>query len=164
MPVFEFTLTKISKLGEFDPMYFQRYWGYAEGDDTPISFNSSNQDIVEGMDITAEEKTMKKSKNGTTYWQLRKVKVVSESASNPEQPTKPVLSSQTRSDGEMMEALRRIEEKIDKLVGEDEPTPEIPEIPVNAHGPYYQKSTSDEDFDDHYDTEREPMPENFLED
>lgn len=145
MPVFEFHLTKISKLGDYDPMYFQRYWGYAEGDDTPISFNSPNQEIIEDMDITAEEKTMKKSKSGTTYWQLRKVKVVGASASNPKPATKPATEprSVSRSDSEVMETLRRIEEKVDKLVGEPD------------------------DMDNHYDTERdpgEPMSDGFLQD
>jgi hypothetical protein len=72
--MFEFTLVNVSKLGEYSEQYGQCYWD-GDADELPIMFYSHNQDIGEGAEISADEKSMKKSKKGTNYYLLRKIKV-----------------------------------------------------------------------------------------
>lgn len=73
----KFTAKKINPLGEHDPKYGQRYWGYTEDSEMPISFNLMTPvDIPEGATLEFEERTIKESKKGTEYLFLKKVKVV----------------------------------------------------------------------------------------
>lgn len=134
--MFEFVIEKLNKLGDYSETYGQRYWGSATSETAPISFNSQNQNINAGDRIEAEEKVMKKSQKGTTYWQLRKVKVVESSAAeNSSEGSQNAPQGQVRQSSiyeppsyvmdELKEILIRIEEKIDKLLGSD--SEKIPE-------------------------------------
>jgi hypothetical protein len=78
---FSYSLDKVSKLGDFDETYGQRYWCESPDEDKALSFNSKEDiELTEtsgAIHITAEERTEKQSKKGTVYYQLKKVKVVS---------------------------------------------------------------------------------------
>jgi hypothetical protein len=125
--MFEFKLDKVAKMGEKDEMYGQVYWCTVEGEELPIKFNSQNDSIKDFDTITAEEKAMKKTVKGDkTYWQLRKVKVVSSGASTVSSGI-PTPEQTPRSD-----QLDRIESKIDTILnivdtGVDIPEDEDPE-------------------------------------
>lgn len=77
-----FTAKKIQPIGDKDDKYGQRYWGYTEDSEMPISFNLMNPvDIPEGAALEFEERTIKEtgpqSKNpGSEYLFLKKVKVI----------------------------------------------------------------------------------------
>jgi len=132
---FVINLTKVSKLGDYDETYGQRYWCLEEDSNTPVSFNSQNQEIESDCSIECEEKTMKKSKKGVTYWQLKKVRVIAEAGNTTTQAEKPA-TTELRASQEasttaytttnspatdvVLKALTRIEAKLDKLLGKDE--------------------------------------------
>lgn len=73
-------LVKVSKLGEPDEKFGQRYW--AETDSTPVMF-SSNSEFGDGDSISYEESTSKTSAKGTDYLQLKKVKKMQEDLPEP---------------------------------------------------------------------------------
>lgn len=76
---FEYTLDKVSKLGDYDETYGQRYWCESPDEEKALSFNSREDiELTEdsgAIHIAAEERTEKQSKKGTVYYQLKKVKV-----------------------------------------------------------------------------------------
>jgi hypothetical protein len=109
---FTYQLSELSKLGEFDEKYGQRYWGAIMDDLTPVSFNSKNQNISAGDTIECEEKAQKQSKKGTIYWQLKKVQVNSTSLGE-----KPATASQNASGSDIKAQLDRIEAMVKELLG-----------------------------------------------
>ena len=73
---FQFHLDEVHQLGDYDSTFGQIYWCIDYNEEHPLKFNSQNRDIKAGDDLEAEEKAMKKSTKGNTYWQLKKVKIV----------------------------------------------------------------------------------------
>lgn len=77
---FDYTLDKVNKLGDNDETYGQRYWCESPDEDKALSFNSKEDieftETSGPIHITAEERVEKKSKKGTVYYQLKKVKIV----------------------------------------------------------------------------------------
>jgi len=88
----KFITKKINPLGDNDPKYGQRYWGYVEESEMPVSFNLMNPvDIREGVTLEFDEKAIKESKKGTEYLFLRKVKVSGEALVQPTSDDKKLL-------------------------------------------------------------------------
>jgi len=156
--MFKIRLEKVAPLGDYSEQFGQRWWGKEEDSDVPISFNSHDLKVMGGDWVEAEEKTMKKSQKGTTYWQLKKVHVVHEtsnSAAEAEKPVKsPVNASQSHSESAQV-ILSRIETKVDEALGkldellgtQDQIDKEIAEaedeVPIDAY-------------------DEPPMPDDFL--
>ena len=138
--MFELTITELAPLGDYDDQYGQRYWGRAADEENPISFNSMDKTLVAKvtnapLKVVCEAKAMKKSQKGTLYWQLKKVKPLDVNATptaTNETKTNTTTTSnpQTAVGGsnEVIERLVRIEGKLDKLLGIDEPTPTKPKL------------------------------------
>jgi len=126
-----FTFSKLSKMGDFDEKYGQAYWGSPNEQLVPVKFNSMNPNITQEDAIEAEEVLLKKSSKGTEYHQLKKVKVVNRLQEVGRVQQAPVLEAvgaptapRPTSDSEILERLKRIEEKLDTLIGpveEEEP-------------------------------------------
>lgn len=124
---FNFVLDKVSKLGDYDETYGQRYWCESPDEEKPLSFNSKEDiELTEtsgSINITAEERVEKQSKKGTVYYQLKKVKV-SGSAGQvthlPEKVTPQTQGSENPQNAAVLSQLDRIEEKLDKLLGIDD--------------------------------------------
>lgn len=122
---FNYTLDKVSKLGEYDNTYGQRYWCESPDEDKPLCFNSKEDlelsDESGAITISAEERIEKKSGKGTVYYQLKKVKV-SGSQGRENVPASPPMTqgSENPQSAAVISQLDRIEEKIDKLLGIDE--------------------------------------------
>lgn len=93
----QYKIIRISKLGNKDPQYGQRYWGEAEGMDYPVSFNT-HLDLDDGVTIEAEEKIEKETQKGKTYFLLRKISL-----------------SEPASDGDILKRLDDIEKSL-KLI------------------------------------------------
>jgi len=66
-------ISKISKLGEKDPTYGQKYWCEVMDSLTPLMFNSQ-QEFQAGDDVTYESSEPKKSSKGTDYLLVKKVR------------------------------------------------------------------------------------------
>lgn len=120
--MFTMRLKEVAKLGEYDETYGQSYWCAESGSDTPVKFNSQNQEITVGDTIECEEKSMKKSQKGTTYWQLKKVKVVQDSVEE-----KHADPSTDALDGPIVKRLERLESKIDSILNIVDVGVDIPE-------------------------------------
>jgi len=131
---FEYTISKIGAMGEAEEPYGQRWWGTAEGSDLEISFYTrSDVQVHAGSKITAEEKVIKMTKPkpdkpSREYVFLKKVKVVggqmlSTSTNDyaPPSPTQPAQTMNPLDVGAIEGQLKRIEEKLDKLLGLDDP-------------------------------------------
>ena len=130
--MFELTITELSPLGEFDETYGQRYWGSAANEENPISFNSMDKALASKvtsapLKVVCESKAMKKSQKGTLYWQLKKVKPLDVNTAPVSHDTQKAVehtaSTPTGGSNDLTERLERIESKLDKLLGLEEPTP-----------------------------------------
>lgn len=66
-------LSKVSKLGDKDPKYGQKFWCEVTDSLTPVMFNS-NSDFQAGDTISYEESENKTTKKNTPYLLLKKVK------------------------------------------------------------------------------------------
>lgn len=136
--MFSYTLTGISKMGNFDPTYGQAYWASSSDMDMPIKFNSMTKDLdirLEGgpIAIVAEEKSVKQGKKGE-FLALKKVRIAEKVAEDPFEPKQPserlVEGPRTPQAGNpasyiltsdpVNTKLDRIEAKLDKLLGNDE--------------------------------------------
>ena len=139
--MFELTITELAPLGDFDATYGLRYWGRALDDDKPISFNSMDKELATKLihagtlSVVCETKTLKKSAKGTLYWQLKKVKPlethtspVEPSESQASAPHAPSHETAVNGSNEVLERLKSIEGKLDRLLGLDEMTPEQPRL------------------------------------
>lgn len=148
---FTYTLTSVTKLGDNDPKYGQRYWVAAPESDLPMMFNSMSEDIDIGDTITCEETANARSAKGTDYLKLKKVRVAEQGTHTSPPAQKPVTEPQNGSDkpngwdaAKLFMQLNRIEEKLDKLLGDDDE--------ITQAGKSIQQAL--EDGDD--------MPDNFL--
>lgn len=147
----QYKLDKVSKLGDMDAKFGQRYWCETSDQVEPLMFNSLDETIKDGDTITAEEVLLKstkpnpeKGKESQPYHQLKKVKVVKTAQldgktyeANGVDPVKlrPSLTTEELL-VQKSEQLDRIEAKIDKLIGEPEVTHTMAEKPKDAvHDP-----------------------------
>lgn len=118
---FQYTFSKLSKMGEHDEKYGTTYWAEPNEDLTPVKFNSMNQNITLQDTITAEERAERQSNKGTGYYQLKKVKVSGSQGTRDVPASHPVTKgSENPQDAAVVSQLDRIEEKLDKLLGIDE--------------------------------------------
>lgn len=120
---FEYTLDKVSKLGDYDETYGQRYWCESPDEEKALSFNSREDiELTEdrgAIHITAAERTEKQSKKGTVYYQLKKVKVSGSQGRGETSPPATKGSENPQSAAApspiVIEYLGRIEKKLDRL-------------------------------------------------
>ena len=134
--MFTFKLTKASQLGEEDETYGATYWAEAEDTALPLRFNIKGRTVHDGSVITAEERTERQGKK--LYYQLKKVKVLDSQA-----PVEPAVTSQTMAfnppadlpkapTNEVLDLLKEINGKLDKLLNLDAPDPEQAQAQAQA--------------------------------
>lgn len=118
---FNYTLDKVSKLGDNDETYGQRYWCESPDEDKPLCFNTKEDiELTEDsgpISITAEERVEKQSGKGTIYYQLKKVKV-SGSQGRGDVPASPPVTkgSENPQDAAVIPQLDRIEKQLSLLL------------------------------------------------
>lgn len=161
--MFTYTLRNPKPLGNDDPTYGQKYWASAEGVDTAVSFNlTGGQTVHDGSTITAEvsENRFTKEKN-TPYQLLRKVKVqdgalpqvgqvISPQAITTNDFAKPGQAANPMDVGAIENRLQRIEEKVDKLLGLDDPEQSHAAAEAKRDAANFN-TTLDETFPEGYD-------------
>ena len=116
-----FTFAKLTKMGDFDDKYGQRYWGEPNEQLVPVMFNSMNQNITAEDTIEAEEILLKTSGKGVDYHGLKKVRVVQGSPASTT-PNAPALApaqegaSFLTDNPRIKDQLDRIEAKLDQIL------------------------------------------------
>jgi len=115
--MFTFTLDGIKRMGEPHETYGQAYWCSSPDLDEPIKFNSMDDTLEEKLEsgpvqIVAEEKSERQSAKGTTYIQLKKVKLVEKVA----EPGGALPESRSNPAGHPNEQLDRIEQKLEEII------------------------------------------------
>jgi hypothetical protein len=152
-----YTLTKdAAVLGAKDETFGYKYW--AETDKGNVMFSSHKTNILESMQLVAEESVPKKSAKGNDYQWLKKVKIddsgsqgsgsTSVSATN-EAKSQPAAGSLIPPNKLIYDELKKINIKLDRLMGEEEPKKDVVE-----------------DVEDGWDAEAAlaDMPPDFLKD
>lgn len=111
------TLEEISKLGDKDPKWGQKYWGKATNEDTEVYIMfSSRSEFSVGDQISYEESEQKESGKGTPYLALKKVKKVQTDL--PDSKSQQTVSTQAT--GLTYEQGQEIIRLLKKLVNEPE--------------------------------------------
>lgn len=120
----QFTLTKVTKMGDYDSKYGQRFWAEVNEQLEPVMFNSQNQDISVGDTITAEDVLLKTSAKGTEYHGLKKVKVVEGSTNSTQSPISESKIEQ------ILELVKENNDMLTRLTQPDIPRFDDEEIPT----------------------------------
>lgn len=117
-----YTIKSVKVLGEPDEQYGITYWGYVEEEEQPVMFNSRRTDSLDGLQLVCEETDQKRSKKGTPYLRLKKVKISegknSGQAAIPEDMDASLLKAMDGKLTLILKAVTRIE-KQDKVAESD---------------------------------------------
>lgn len=113
------------KLGDKDPKYGTTWWGEVAEQLTPVKFNTmDDHQFTVGDKITCEEKVMRRTnpdpesgKQPREYEQLKKVKLLGVGNGTQERPTQ---QAATTGDTMLLELVKDLHVKVDKLLGVDE--------------------------------------------
>lgn len=89
----QFTLDSVTKLGDHDEKYGTTYWCETRQQLEPVMFNSMDQHIGPGAEITCEEVLLKTSKKNKEYHRLKKVTVMSHGEGEQQKSASPAPSS-----------------------------------------------------------------------
>lgn len=109
-----FKLSKVTKLGDMDAKYGQRYWCEVAEQLEPVMFNSMNENIEVGQTITAEEVLLKTSSKGKEYHGLKKVKLTDSKASQAPQTSSTGSVSESQIN-QILELLKENNEMLKQL-------------------------------------------------
>lgn len=105
----QFTLNKVSKLGDYDEEWGQVFWCEVNEDLMPVRFQKKMADIKPGSKIFAEEVEEKPGKKGP-YLQLKKVKVDEDAAKDSPYAGTPSKTPQGVSEHKLDQILELVKE------------------------------------------------------
>lgn len=137
--MFQYTFSKLQKLGDYDETYGQRYWAEVTEELKPVMFNSKDASIEIGDMIEAAETSNRRSGKGVDYLMLKKVRTLKDRteqqeiiANNPYKPQPGVEALINQRLDEIMSFLTDIRASVSDLMSAVAATTTHPDKPATG--------------------------------